>query len=274
MFEQISSLKDDAELARMLTGIDVYDNSLRLCAFLELSIERCGPFHVRDLLDSILNGRKRLDYGDLKLDHLNKASPDSIANVVATIVHSLGQHLATSGCHAHQMQAVADGLSLVLVLSGETGLAKVFHAVSPKLMAGEVTLCYSLLLATGLGRLADETEEEGLWCSLVRRVNADFKLPQDDISMVISAIVVLIYSGGEGTRALFPCMYGEVLRRDVRSHARRAWELLGGDVQVWDAVSIEAERQWKSQNDRWDNREALIEAAWRQQMEREAIGSL
>lgn len=125
-FKQISSLKNDAELAKALTGIDIYDNSLRLCAFLELSIEHSGPFHVRDLLNRILDGRKELKYGDVKLDHLTKASPDSVASLVATIVHSLGRHLATTGCDALEMQAVADALSLVLILSSEDRISESF----------------------------------------------------------------------------------------------------------------------------------------------------
>lgn len=140
-------------------------------------------------------------------------------------------------------------------------------------MAGEVTLCYSLLLATGLDRLAEDAEEGSLWCSLVRRINADFEMPQGDISVVISAIVVLIYSCGDGTPALFPLLYGEVLRGTSTRMRKRAWELLGGDTHVWDGMIAETERQWKWQKDSWDNREANIEALWQEQMLVEAVGN-
>ena len=118
-FDQIVAHEDDVDLARALTGDDDYDNSLRLCAFLELFVEHSGPFKVLPILNRILSGRKALQYGDLKFDHLTKASLDSISNLIATIVHALGQCLAAVGCAGYRMQLVADALSLILSLSGE-----------------------------------------------------------------------------------------------------------------------------------------------------------
>lgn len=270
VFPRLLSVEDNAELAKNLTGADAFDNSLRLCAFLELSTELLGPFQVLNLLNRILEGRKRLQYGDLKVDHLAKASPSSISNLVATIVHSLGDHLATAGCKAREMQAVADALSLILALSGEISAAKVFHEVLPKLVAGEVALCYSLLLATGL---ADEAEMEELWQSLVQSMAVFSRIRQDDIPMAISAVVIVMYSCGVGTSVLFPWLYGEVVKRNLQVVAKRAWSLLGGNSRVWDDLAEETEGQWDVQRRMWRNREPLIAALWAEQMAAEAAGS-
>lgn len=228
VFNSIPS--EDHRLAKVLTGVDDYDNSVRLCAFLELFVEESGPFDVSRMLDKIKRGRKSLKYGDLKLDHLSKASPDAIGNLVATIVHSLGQHLATGDCRGCQLQDVADALSLILHLSGEREVGKIFDVVLPRLVAGEVGLCYALLLTADA---ADEEGREELWRLLVGRMRQNGQSHRDDISMAISAIVVVLYSSGEGAKALFPGLYRELVKLNFQSSANAAWVLLGGLVQTW-----------------------------------------
>ena len=266
MFDHIVVIKDDTELARNLTGIDTYDNSIRLCAFLELFVERYGPFGVLDILNRILRGRKHLRYGDLKLDHLTKASPDSINNLIATIVHSLSQHLAVNGWVGHQLQRVADAISLVLSLSGELELGKVFRGALPKLVAGEVTLCYSLLLATDL---ADEGGSEEMWTLFSQKMDHDVQAGGGGIPMVVSAIAVVLYAFRDGSQVLFPKLYMELSKRNLRSHAKMAWELLEGDSEVWNEMVGEFQRNLEWQTHIWDNREHFIGTAWKEELARE-----
>ncbi|KAK1810050.1 hypothetical protein LTR12_015598 [Friedmanniomyces endolithicus] len=149
-FDRLSSVKDPTDLARGLIGRDPYDDSLRVCAFLELSADRDGPFGILNLLNRIQKGRKAMGYGPPKFDHLVRAAPESISELVGTIVHSLGQRLARAGCSARDMQDVADAISLILALSGDRDMGQVLFRVLPKLRRGEITLSFSLLLATGL----------------------------------------------------------------------------------------------------------------------------
>ena len=266
-FDQIVALKNDIELARALTGADIYDNSIRLCAFLEMFVEHFGPFGVLPILKRILSGRKDLQYGDLKLDHLAKASPESISNLIATIVHSLGQRLATVGCAGYRMQLVADALSLILSLSGELEMGKVFHGVLPKLVAGEVTLCYSLLLAT---HLADTASMKELWSLFVQKMGYGVQASGSGIPMAVIAIVVVLYVSRDGSRVLFPNIYQELLERGLQSHAKMAWVRLGGDSEVWSAMVQEFQSNCDWQAYVWDNQEALIEMARREEAAREA----
>ena len=266
-FDHIVDIKNDMELARKLTGADIYDNSLRLCAFLELFVERFGPFRALGILNRILRGRKDLRYGDLKLDHLTKASPDSISNLVATLVHSLGQRLAASGCAGHQLQRVADVLSLILTLSRELDLGKVFRGTLPKLVAGEVTLCYSLLLTTDL---ADKESIEEMWTLCIQRIDSDVQAGGGGgIPMAVIAIVVVLYVCRDGSRVLFPKLYMELSKRNFQSHAKTAWVQLGGDDEVWSSMVQGFQTQLEFETRTWDNREVLIEAAWREEVARE-----
>ena len=268
-FDHIVVIKNDTELARNLTGIDTYDNSIRLCAFLELFVERYGPFGVLDILNRILRGRKHLRYGNLKLDHLTKASPDSINNLIATVVHSLSQHLAVNRWVGHQLQRVADAISLVLSLSGERELGKVFRGALPKLVAGEVTLCYSLLLATDL---TDEEGSQEMWTLFVQKMDHDVQAGGGGIPIAVIAIAVVLYACRDGSQVLFPKLYIELSKRNLPSHAKMAWELLGGDGEVWNEMVREFQRNLEWQTHMWDNREAYIEIAWRDEVARERSG--
>ena len=254
-YRSVCSIEDNTSLARFLTGADAYDNSLRLCAFIELFVEFEGPFQLHHLLNRIWDGRKSLRHADVKMDNLAKASPDSIANVIATIVHSLGQRLVTTGCKGHEMQNVADALSLILTLSGEIVVGKVFHGVLPMLVSGEVALCYSLLLATGLAY--NETATEELWDCFVQAM--DVKIRERKASIAVIAIVVIIYIGGEGTRTLFPWLYAELGKRNLQLDAKRAWELLGGRSGVWNALAEGTEANWNDQTNSWRHRERLLQ---------------
>ena len=235
-FRQLSSVEDDAMLARGLTGRDTYDNSLRLCAFLELFIEYNGPFEVLKLMQRIGNGRQRMQYGEWKVDSLCKASRDSITHLVATTVHSLGQRLAKASCRALQMNDATRALSVILSLSGEMEVAKVFYGVTPKLKGGELPLCYSLLLATGMASDDDTREMWGLLSGAVGGASSPIDIRT---TMTIIAIVSVTYTCGEGSKVLFPWLYAELVKRNLQVHAERAWESFGGVPSVWTGLVIE-----------------------------------
>ncbi len=163
----LSSIQNDAELAQKLTGVDAYDNPLRLLAFIELDVEYRGPFHVPELLQRISDGRKTSQYQGSTLNHLSKACLESLLDLVATIVYKVGQHLSRRSCTFREMQAAADGISRILCLSNEIDTGKIFYGVTPKLKGGEIALCYSMLLATGLG---DDTQRNEMWGTLLRAV--------------------------------------------------------------------------------------------------------
>jgi len=107
-FDRLSAIKNNTTLVQELRGKDPYDDSLRLCTFLEIWVERGGPFGVLALLNRVNNGRKAMKYAAAKFDHLSKAAPDTMSDLLATIVHSLGQRLAHAGCTARQMHRSPD----------------------------------------------------------------------------------------------------------------------------------------------------------------------
>jgi hypothetical protein len=155
-------------------------------------------------------------------------------------------------------------------LSGELEVGKVFHRVLPKLVAGEVTLCYSLLLAADLAKEASMKE---MWSLFIKRMDYGIQAHGTGTPMAVIAIVVVLYVSRDGSRVLFPKLYKELTKRNLQSHAKMAWEQLGGNSQVWSAMVREFQHQWDWETYIWDNREALIERARREEVAREASGS-
>ena len=234
-FPWLSATTDDAALARSLTSDDDYSDSLRLCAFLELLVENKGPYGVLGALHRIRNGRKRLRYAKTIFKDLMKSSEDSIFDLLATIVHTLGQSLAETGCKAQWLQEVADGVSAVLRLSGEHEMARVFQGTRPKLEGGELTLCYALLLNTGP---LDEDDTAALWSLFCSALWEDAASAGTGTltSIAIIAITVLIYLAGEGSEVLFPSLYAELSRQSLLTTARSAWGSLDGHADTWNEL--------------------------------------
>ena len=160
-FNMLSSIQNDAELAQRLTGFDAYGNPLRLLACIELYIGHRGPFHVPELLQRISNGRKTSRYQGSNLNHQSKACLGSLLDLVATVVYKVGQYLTKGSCNYPKMQAAANGISRILRFSNEIDTGKVFYGVETKLKGGEIALCYSMLLATGVGDVTQRNEMSG-----------------------------------------------------------------------------------------------------------------
>jgi hypothetical protein len=251
-FNTISSIQNDAELAQRLTGVDAYDNPLRLLAFIELYVEYRGPFHVPELLRRISNGRKTSQYQGSTLNHLSKACLGSLLDLVATVVYKVGQHLTRRSCTYLEMQAAADGISMILCLSNEIDIGKIFYGVAPKLKGGEIALCYSMLLATGLG---DDTQRNEMWGTLLRAVAPSAGGQVECTTFAVSATVVVIHLSKEGAPVLFPGLYKELLDRRLTSAAARVWERLHGTMATWAALVGEVERYWRMTRKQWTERE-------------------
>ena len=251
-FNTLSSIKDDAELAQRLTGVDAYDNPLRLLAFLELSVEYRGPFHLAKLLERISNGRKMSQYQGSKLNHLSKACLGSLLDLVATIVYKVGQCLARGSCKFEEMEAAAGGIEKVLCFSNEIDIGKIFYGVASKLRGGEIALCYSLLLATGLG---DETQRSEMWDTLIRAVAPSTYPPVERLAFAVFAMVKVIYLSKGGAAVLFPGLYRELLAKSLTPAAAGAWEQLHGRMATWAALVDEVERYWRNARQEWEERE-------------------
>jgi len=243
-FDRLSSVKDPTDLARGLIGRDPYDDSLRVCAFLELSADRDGPFGILNLLNRIQKGRKAMGYGPPKFDHLVRAAPESISELVGTIVHSLGQRLARAGCSARHMQDVADAISLILALSGDRDMGQVLFRVLPKLRRGEITLSFSLLLATGLA--TDESCAE-MWDLFSHALARPPITAESQAVTAVLAFVLLLYTCGEGAEALFPWLWRELTIRRLCREASHAWQRVGGEATVWANLVSKTKRLWATQ---------------------------
>ena len=252
----LSAIKDDAELARRLTGVDAYDNPLRLLAFLELSIEYRGPFHLAELLKKISDGRTKSQYQGSKLDHLSKACLGSLLDLVATVVHKVGQCLARGSCKFEEMEGAARGIEKILCFSNEIDIGKVFYGVASKLKGAEVVLCYLLLLATGLG---DETQRNEMWGTLIRAVVPSTYPHADRPASAVFAMVKVIYLSKKGAAALFPGLYQELQERRLTPAAVGAWEQLHGRMATWAALVNEAEGYWKNARQEWEERECIYD---------------
>ena len=137
----------------------------------------------------------------------------------------------------------------------------------PKLVAGEVTLCYSLLLAT---HLANKANMEQMWSLFVQKISDGDHAGGSVIPMAFIAIAVLLYVARNGSRVLFPNIYRQLLERNLQSYAEIAWIRLRGVDGVWAAMVEEFQSNCNWQTHMWDNREPLIETAWREQAAREA----
>ncbi|KAK1807244.1 hypothetical protein LTR12_018412, partial [Friedmanniomyces endolithicus] len=198
----LSSVKDPTALARGLTGRDPYDDSLRLCAFLELSADRDGPFGILNLLNRIQKGRKAMGYGPPKFDHLIRAAPESISERWV-----LSCKAWVNGCR------------------------------------GEITL--SLLLATGLA--SDDTRAE-MWDLFSHALARPPVTAESQAVAAVLAIVVLLYTCGEGAEALFPWLFRELtIRRRLCREASHAWQQVGGESTVWANLVSKTKRIWATQ---------------------------
>jgi hypothetical protein len=255
-FKRLSSIQNDAELAQRLTGVDAYDNPLRLLAFVELYVEYRGPFHVPELLQRISDGRKTSQYQGSTLNHLSKACLGSLLDLVATVVYKVGQYLARRSCKCHEMQAAADGISRILCLSNEIDIGKIFYGVAPKLKGGEIALCYSMLLATGLG---DDTQRNEMWGTLLRALMPSAGGQVERTAFVVSGILIVICWSKEGAPVLFPGLYKELLERRLTSAAAAVWERLQGTMAAWAALVDEVERYWTTTSKQWRERECTGE---------------
>ena len=259
IFRQLLTIQDDVKLAEYLTGDDSFDNSLRLCAFLELEVETNGPFAVIRTLDRLRLGKEQLGQSNVKMDYLSTVCPDAVDNLIATIVHGLGQHLASSGCTGKQMQAVVDALSHILTLSEEIDVGRVYCRVLPKLVSGEIALCYLLLLATDLAM--DEASKEELWRWFVKKIedSLDRNQRKRRDTMAISALVVVAYCAGGGIQVLFLYLYAQLYQRNYLSAARQAWVSLRGDASTWDRNILEAEKAFAQQAYLWSHQRTIID---------------
>ena len=185
-----------------------------------------------------------MGYGPPKFDHLIRAAPESVNELIGTVVHSLGQRLARSGCSARHMQDVADALSLIIALVCERDLGKILCGVLSKLRRGEITLCFSLLQATGLATDHSRGEMWNLFSHALAR--PPITAESQDVTAVL-AFVVLLYSCGEGAEALFHWLFREISIRHLRGAASRAWQEVGGELAVWATLVSKTERLWATQ---------------------------
>ena len=197
-------------------------------------------------------GGRTSRYQGSNLNHLSKACLGSLLDLVATVVYKVGQYLTKGSCNYPKMQAAANGISRILCFSNEIDTGKVFYGVEPKLKGGEIALCYSLLLATGLG---DVTQRNEMWGTLLRAVTPSAGSHVERDAFPVYAIVVVICSSKEGAPVLFPGLYKELLERRLTSTAVRAWERLHGMMAAWAALVDEVERYWKKAREQWNERE-------------------
>ena len=109
-------------------------------------------------------------------------------------MHPLGHRLVVSGCAGYRLQRVANALPLILPLSGELNLGKLFLRPLPKLVAGEVTLFYALLFTTDL---ADEHVSKEMWMLFVQKICSDVQAGGNGIAMATTAIATLLYGALE-----------------------------------------------------------------------------
>ncbi|KAK4999205.1 hypothetical protein LTR66_001712 [Elasticomyces elasticus] len=230
VFGQLSSLDSAADLAYRLMGDDVFESGLRLCAFLELSIEQNGPFQSYELLQKINEGGKLLRSNICRTDHLVKASFDSITNLIATTVHGLGQRLDV--CGLSEMSSIVQFLTLIMSLSGEVDVSKILWDTLPKLKRGELTLCFCLLVATGL----DDDGWESSWHAFremaYQTVRGHFE-PQNKQRTALVFVVALIRACGPGSRALFPSLYAGLASMQAAEQALEVWISCGCDHTIW-----------------------------------------
>ena len=80
------------------------------------------------------------------------------------------------------------------------------------LEGGEITLCYSILLATGLASIEDDLRE--LWDLFACAVGGTSSLIVHQTTNAMVAITVVVYAGGEGIEALFPWLHKELEKRN------------------------------------------------------------
>ncbi|KAK4981986.1 hypothetical protein LTR66_009555 [Elasticomyces elasticus] len=219
-----------ADLAYRLMGDDVFESGLRLCAFLELSIQQNGPFQSYELLQKINEGGKFLRTNICRTDHLVKASFDSITNLIATTVHGLGQRLDV--CGLSEMSSIVQFLTLIMSLSGEMDLSKILWDTLPKLKGRELTLCFCLLLATGL----DDDGRGSFWHAsremAYQTVRGHFE-PQSKQRTALLSVVFLIRACGPGSRALFPSLYAGLASIQAAEQALEVWISCGCEHTIW-----------------------------------------